>query len=59
MFSLRSFRLVMLFLLGVSVAACSSPAGPRYPEEEPQEEQDPGTGDNQSLVINHLDSFWV
>lgn len=59
MFSLRSFRLVMLLLLGVFVAACSSPAGPRYPEEKPQDEQDPNTGDTQSLVISHLDSFWV
>ena len=59
MFSLRTFRLVMLLLLGVAVGACSSPAGPRYPEEKPPDEQDPGTGDTQSLVITHFDSFWV
>ena len=39
---MKSLRLLLLvFLVSMAVGACSNPAGPEYPQPEPDGKQDP------------------
>lgn len=56
--TMRFLRFVFFLALLGTVAACSNPAGPRYPQED-DDQQEPGQGDNQGFVLTGQDTFWV
>ncbi len=55
---MRFLRLLFVLTLLATAAACSNPTGPRYPQED-DDQQEPGSGDNQGFVITGLETYWV
>lgn len=58
MSSKQLIRLVS-FLLLMTLGACLNPVGPRLPEDDDKEKDDPNTGDTQSMVFLDQDIRWV